>query len=54
MNELNKNDTITIRVNRNFKKEYKKLCESHGYTYSKRILAIIEKDFEKLKDNDVQ
>lgn len=53
MGELNKNDRITIRVNRNFKKEYKKLCESHGYTYSKRILAVIEKDLEKLKDSNI-
>jgi hypothetical protein len=49
MKEQNKNNVICIRVNNDFKKQYKKICEFHGYTYSKRILSIIEKDFEFLK-----
>jgi hypothetical protein len=50
MKEQNKNKVICIRVNNDFKKQYKKICEFHGYTYSKRILSIIEKDFQLLKE----
>jgi len=56
MKEQNKDNVICIRVNNDFKKQYKKLCEFHGYTYSKRILSIIEKDFEflwKLNEKEI-
>lgn len=56
MKEQNKDNNLTIRVNKEFKLKYKKLCESHGFTYSKRIHSIIEKDFEylnKLNENEI-
>jgi len=50
MGEQIKNDKIVVRINDELKKEYKNLCESLGYTYSKRIISLIKKDIENLKN----
>lgn len=49
MYKQNKDDVICVRTKSSLKKEYKDLCESVGFTYSKRIIHLIEKDIEKLK-----
>ena len=51
MGEQIKNNKIVIRISNETKNEYKILCESLGYTYSKRILSLIKKDIENLKSN---
>jgi hypothetical protein len=49
MYEQNKDTVISVRAKSSLKGEYKKLCESVGYTYSKRIISLIEGDMEYLK-----
>ena len=49
MSEQNKDTVISVRAKSSLKKEYKALCESVGYTYSKRIVSLIENDMEYLK-----
>ena len=49
MYEQNKDTVISVRAKSSLKKEYKDLCESVGYTYSKRIISLIEKDIKELK-----
>jgi antitoxin component of RelBE/YafQ-DinJ toxin-antitoxin module len=49
MYEQNKDTVISVRAKSALKNEYKKMCESLGYTYSKRIISLIEKDIECLK-----
>lgn len=49
MYEQNKDTVISVRAKSSLKEEYKKLCESVGFTYSKRIISLIEKDVEYLK-----
>lgn len=54
MGEQIKDDKIVVRINNNLKNDYKKLCESLGFTYSKRIIMLIKKDYEilnKIKNN---
>ena len=50
MGEQIKDDKIVVRVNSEFKKHYKDLCESHGYAFSKRILMLIKNDIKKLEN----
>lgn len=50
MSEQNKDSVISVRTKTSLKKEYKGICESNGYTYSKRIISLIEKDLEYLKN----
>jgi len=49
MYEQNKDTVISVRAKSQLKKEYKNLCESLGYTYSKRIIFLIENDLKELK-----
>lgn len=49
MYKQNKDSVISIRAKSTLKKEYKNLCELIGFTYSKRIIHLIEKDIEYLK-----
>jgi len=42
----NKNKMINIRIDEVFYKKYKKFCETNGYSISKRIRVLIEKDIE--------
>lgn len=49
MCEQNKDTVISIRAKSSLKGEYKKLCESVGFTYSKRIISLIERDMKHLK-----
>jgi antitoxin component of RelBE/YafQ-DinJ toxin-antitoxin module len=49
MGEQTKDEKIVVRINKNIKKEYKFLCESLGYTFSKRIMLLIKKDLDFLK-----
>lgn len=50
MSEQNKDTVISIRAKSSLKKDYKKYCESNGYTYSKRLISLIEKDLKYLKN----
>jgi hypothetical protein len=47
-----KDTKIVLRANTEFKNEYKKLCETNGYTYSKRIIMLITKDIDYLKNHN--
>ena len=49
MCKQNKDTVISVRAKSSLKKEYKNLCESVGFTYSKRIISLIEKDLIYLK-----
>ena len=35
-----------VRADKDFKAEYQNYCVSQGYTTSKRIIALLKKDFE--------
>lgn len=48
MGEQIKDDKIVVRINGKFKNDYKSLCESLGYTYSKRIISLLKKDYDVL------
>lgn len=50
MGEQKKDSKIVIRANNDFKKNYKILCELNGFTYSKRIIQLINKDIDFLKN----
>lgn len=51
MDKQNKDTIISVRAKSSLKKEYKNLCETIGFTYSKRIISLIEKDIIYLKTN---
>lgn len=51
-----KDKFIMIRSDKVFKSNYKELCEFFGYTFSKRIISLIEKDIKylnELKSNEL-
>jgi len=48
MKENIKNKFIMVRIDDNKKEYYKNLCESLGFTLSKRIISLIEKDINLL------
>lgn len=43
-----KDKYLTIRIDGDFIKDYKEMCEKNGYTQSKRIRALLELDFKTL------
>jgi antitoxin component of RelBE/YafQ-DinJ toxin-antitoxin module len=49
MGEQIKDGKIVVRIETKLKKEYRELCESLGYTFSKRIIFLIKKDRDFLE-----
>lgn len=41
-----KDAQLSFRVNKKFREQYKEYCENKGFTYSKRIIALMKKDME--------
>ena len=39
-----KDAQISFRVTKKLREEYREYCENKGYTYSKRIIALMKKD----------
>lgn len=44
--DKDKNDTINIRLEYEFKKKYLEYCKVNGYTLSKRIRILLENDMK--------
>ncbi len=44
MDKQNKDTHLVVRIDSQFKKDYKEYCEDNGYTMSKRVLAIMKRD----------
>ena len=47
--EPNKDDTMLIRVESNFKQKYLDFCKRNGVSYAKRIRVLLENDLNKNK-----
>ena len=45
--KLNKEVYVHIRIDSDLKGRYKKYCKEKGYTFSKRIRTLLEKDLKK-------
>ena len=52
MTKNKKNELLQIRVDSNLKNEYINFCNKHGYSLSKRLRLIIEKELKNDKKND--
>jgi len=45
-----KDSQLSFRINKELREEYKGYCENKGYTYSKRIVALMKKDISSNGD----
>jgi antitoxin component of RelBE/YafQ-DinJ toxin-antitoxin module len=41
-----KDAQLSFRINKELREQYKEYCEDKGFTYSKRIIALMKKDME--------
>jgi len=45
-----KDAQLSFRINKELREEYKEYCEDKGYTYSKRIIALMKEDMKTKGD----
>ncbi len=46
MNIQKKDGQLSLRINKEQREQFKEFCEKKGFTYSKRIVALMMKDIE--------